>query len=70
ALAGERVKLAAAQLPAGIGEGLRSAVEQAVAGAFVSAFRLNTLVAAGLALIGALTGLLFIDPRGKARTAG
>ncbi|MCZ6748726.1 MAG: MFS transporter [SAR324 cluster bacterium] len=69
ALAGERIKLAAAQLPAGIGEGFRSAVEQAVAGAFVSAFRLNMLVAAGLALIGALTGLLFIDSRGKARTA-
>jgi len=45
------------------------AVEQAVAGAFVSAFRLNMLVAAGLALIAALTGLLFIDSRGKARTA-
>lgn len=49
----ERVKLAAAQVPAGLGDQLRSALERAIDDSFVTSFRWVMAIASGLALLGA-----------------
>ncbi|MFQ5974614.1 MAG: MFS transporter, partial [Alphaproteobacteria bacterium] len=56
----ERIKLAGAEIPGGLGAQLQAALEQAVADAFVSGFRLAMLIAAGLALASALVALLTV----------
>ncbi len=56
----ERIKLAAAQVPAGISAEQRAAVEVAIAESFVSGFRLIMLIAAGLALASSAFAVLMI----------
>ena len=58
ALDAERVKLAGAQVPAGVGGAARAALESAIAEAFVSGYRLVMLISAGLALLGAASAFL------------
>lgn len=62
-LAQERRKLAAASLPASLPEDLRRAVRAGIDSAFVDAFRVVMLLAAGLAVGGALCAWLLIDGR-------
>jgi EmrB/QacA subfamily drug resistance transporter len=62
-LAQERRKLAAASLPASLPDDLRRAVRSAIDSAFVDAFRLVMLLAAGLAVGGALCAWWLIDGR-------
>ena len=59
-LAQERRKLAAASVPPSLPEDLRRAVQQAIEGAFVEAFRLNMALAAALAVGGALCAWLLV----------
>ena len=57
----ERIKLAAAEVPAGVSAELNAKLEQAIDESFVAGFRLIMLIAAGLALASAITGLLMIE---------
>jgi EmrB/QacA subfamily drug resistance transporter len=71
ALARQRGKLAAIELPAMLDARDKAAAERAVADAFVSGFRAIMLVSAALALAGAASGWLAVDtaaatPRGPA----
>ena len=66
ALDAERVKLAAARVPAGIGAGERATLERAIAEAFVSGYRLVMLISAGLALLGAASAFLILQRRAPA----
>jgi len=59
----ERIKLAAAEVPAGVRPELNAKIEQAIAESFVAGFRLIMLIAAGLALAGGITGLLMIESK-------
>jgi hypothetical protein len=59
----EQKKLAAASLPASLPGDLRRAVKAAIDSAFVDAFRLVMLLAAGLAVGGALCAWWLIDGR-------
>jgi EmrB/QacA subfamily drug resistance transporter len=59
-LAREQRKLAAATIPASLPPRLQHAVSSAIADSFVDAFRLVSLVAAGLALAASLTAWLLI----------
>ncbi len=59
----QRVKLAGIELPATIDVEMREQVEQAIAGSFISGFRLIMFSAAALALGGALTSWLMIDAK-------
>jgi hypothetical protein len=49
----ERSKLAAAEIPAQVGDPLRPALEQAIASSFAMSFRWVMGIAAGLALLSA-----------------
>ena len=60
----QRIKLAGIEVPAGVSGEVREALEQAIAESFVDSFRLVMLVAAGLALAGALTAFLMIEGKG------
>jgi EmrB/QacA subfamily drug resistance transporter len=62
----QRIKLAGAEPPAGLGGAARDALEWAIGDAFVSGFRLVMLIAAALALASALVAWLTIE--GKPRT--
>ena len=62
-LARERRKLAAASLPASLPDDLRRAVKAAIDSAFVDAFRLVMLLAAGLAVGGAVCAWWLIEAR-------
>jgi hypothetical protein len=69
-LAKERGKLAAAVVPPSLPEALRRRLEQAVDLAFVDAFRLVMLLAAGLAVAAAGVAWLLIarrNPIGRVR---
>lgn len=68
ALDAQRIKLAGAEPPAGLGEPARAEVERAIDESFLGAFRLVMLCAAGLALASALSAWLLIE--GKPRAAG
>jgi hypothetical protein len=57
----ERARLGGAEVPDGVDNELRVALEQAIAESFVSGFRLAMWVAAGLALVSALTAALMIE---------
>ena len=56
----ERNKLAGAEIPAGVADEVRAALQHAVADSFVSGFRLVMLIAAGLALAGGLSASVTI----------
>jgi EmrB/QacA subfamily drug resistance transporter len=57
----QRVKLAGAEVPAGVSSEVRAALEQAISESFVASFRVAMLIAAGLALASALTASLTIE---------
>ncbi len=61
ALDAQRSKLAGAEPPAGLSPQLSKAVEASIDEAFVAAFRMIMLIAAGLALASALSAALMID---------
>ncbi|HWE64180.1 MAG TPA: MFS transporter [Chloroflexota bacterium] len=65
ALDAQHNNLAAAQVPAGVSPSLRSALQQAIKDAFLSGFRVDMLICAGLAFLSALCAALLID--GKQR---
>ena len=58
----QRVKLAGMELPSDLNPQTRSQAEQAIAGSFISAFRLIMFLAAALALGGAFSSWLLISP--------
>ena len=59
----QRSRLAGIEIPTGIDEELRAALELAIANSFVDSFRLVMFIATGLALASALTGWLMIEGR-------
>ena len=61
ALDAERIRLAAAQPPAGLSLELRAAVTLAINESFVTGFRVAMLISAGLALSGAVFAALTIE---------
>ena len=61
ALDAQRSKLGGAEPPAGLSPQLSKAVEASIDDAFVAAFRMIMLIAAGLALASALSAALMID---------
>lgn len=63
-LEGERIKLAGAEIPAGLSGEVREALERAVAESFMTSFRLVMLIAAGLALASALSAWLTFEAKG------
>jgi len=63
ALDEQRVMLAAAQSPEGLGSETTARIERAIDEAFVFGFRRIMFVASGLALASALTALVFIEGR-------
>jgi EmrB/QacA subfamily drug resistance transporter len=67
-LSREQGKLAAATIPASLPPQLRRAVGSVIAGSFVEAFRLLSLVAAGLAIAASLTAWLLIRGDDRRRT--
>src|SRR6266545_546591 len=65
ALSAQRNRLAAAEVPTAVSGETRAAVQQAIAESFVVGFRLVVLVAASLAVAGATSAALMIQPRGS-----
>ena len=63
ALAGERRKLAGAEVPAALSPDLQAAARQAIDNAYVDGFRVIMLTAAGLAFASALSAWLLIEDR-------
>jgi hypothetical protein len=63
ALNGQRVKLAAAELPSSIDQATRDVVKQAIDECFVSGFRWVMLCGAALALASSLVAFLIIRAR-------
>jgi hypothetical protein len=61
AIEGQRIKLAGIQLPTDTSSKLQAALKRAVDEAFVSGFRVVSLICAGLALASALCAWLMID---------
>ncbi|MDA2911057.1 MFS transporter [Nitrospiraceae bacterium AH_259_D15_M11_P09] len=59
----QRMKLAGAEVPAGLSGEARETLKQTIAASFVDSFRLVMLIAAGLAFLSALTALLTIKGR-------
>jgi hypothetical protein len=69
----QRVKLAGIMPPANLSAETRSAVEQAIADSFVSAFRVVMLMSAGLALLSGLSAWVMIEgkiPHDRAKAPG
>jgi hypothetical protein len=64
---GQRIKLAAAEVPAEIDSDARAMIKQAINESFVAGFRLVMLVASGLALASAACAMLLIgdQPKGQ-----
>jgi MFS family permease len=65
----EQVKLGAAQAPKGLGAAQSANVERAIEESFVSGYRLVMLVAAGTALVSALSAALLIEGKKPERSA-
>lgn len=61
----QRIKLAGAEVPAGLSNELSAALRRAIAEAFVDSFRLVIFIAVGLALVSALIASLTLKNRGK-----
>ena len=68
-LEAEKVDLGAAEVSEGVGGGTAARIENAVDEAFLGAFRLAMLVAAGLALASAVAAALIIEGKGRAAPA-
>ena len=68
AVAAERSKLAAAELPAGLDAALAVSLRRAIEDAYVGAFRLAMVVCAGLAAAGAIAALALVEPRHRRAT--
>ena len=66
----QRIKLAGIQLPADTSGELQAALKRTIDEAFVSGFRLVSLICAGLALAGALCAWLMIEGKSPQRTNG
>jgi EmrB/QacA subfamily drug resistance transporter len=66
AIAAQRLKLAAAQVPGDLDAGARARARRAIAESFVDGFRLSTLLGAALALLSAAAAALTIDGRAAA----
>jgi EmrB/QacA subfamily drug resistance transporter len=60
ALVAQRAKLAGAELPAGLSDNVRTALEQAIGASFVDGFRVVMWIAAGLAVASACIAALMI----------
>jgi hypothetical protein len=58
----QRVKLAGMELPSNLDSKVRAQAEEAIAGSFVSGFRLIMFISAVLALGGAVSSWLIISP--------
>jgi EmrB/QacA subfamily drug resistance transporter len=65
----QRVKMAGAEVPAGVSSEVAADIEQAIAESFVTGFRMAMLIAAGLALASALTASAMIEGKRPATTA-
>jgi hypothetical protein len=65
----QRVKMAGAEVPAGVSSEVRAEIEQAIAESFVTSFRVAMVTAAGLALASALTASVMIGGKRSATTA-
>ena len=61
ASAHQQSKLVGIAIPAGLSHAAQAALQQAIAESFVTGFRVVMLIAAGLALVGALSALLLIE---------
>lgn len=59
----ERIKLAGAEVPAGVSNEVRTILSQAIAQSFVDSFRLLMFIAVGLALLSAIVAFLTIKKR-------
>jgi EmrB/QacA subfamily drug resistance transporter len=60
---GERIKLAAAQIPTNVNREVTAALKRAIAESFVTSYRWVVFIAAGLALSSALSALFAIEGR-------
>ncbi len=72
-LEAEKVDLGGAEVPTGLSGSTAAAVDAAIAGAFVTGFRVAMFIAAGLALLSALAAALIIEGKGspaRAQEAG
>jgi EmrB/QacA subfamily drug resistance transporter len=67
-LEGEKIKLSAAEIPAGLGTATAGAVERAIDEAFVSGYRVIMLVAAGMSLASGLSAALLIEGKKTSET--
>lgn len=63
----QRTRLAAAEIPTNLAEGLRKDLKQAVNESFVAGFRRVALVSAGLALLSSMSAWLMIGGKGSKR---
>ena len=63
ALDAQRIKLAGAEIPAGLTPDLTAAIRQAIATSFVDSFRLVIFISIGLALASALIAALMLKPK-------
>ena len=63
ALAAQRTKLAGAELPAGLSDSVRTALEQAIGASFVDGFRVVMWIAASLAVASALIAASMIQSK-------
>lgn len=60
----QRVKLAGAEVPPGLGDELRAALRRAIADSFVDGFRLVMFIAVGLGVASALVASLTVKGKG------
>jgi hypothetical protein len=67
---GERIKLAAAQIPTNVNREVTAVLKRAIAESFVTSYRWVVFIAAGLALSSALSGLFAIEGRRPSARAG
>ena len=65
AIVAQHSKLASIDIPAGVSSATHAALVQAINESFVSGFRVVMLIAAGLALVSALSSLLLIEGKSK-----
>jgi hypothetical protein len=61
----EKVYLAGAEVPEGVGEEEAAAIERAIDESFVAGFRMVMLIAAGLAIASAVAAAILIEGKGS-----